>query len=445
MEVVLEQATLERQARWLVQLRWLAIAFLVGATLVASRVLRITLHAKALYLLAGGILVYNALLYLALVRISRHDGKRVTRALNRILILQSSADLVILTGILYFAGGIENPFSFYFVFHMILSSTLLSKTQSYIQATLAAVLFGTLLLLDYRGMIRHYPLTNFAPAELHSDGLYVLGFYFAFVTTLYLVVYMTTSIVAQLRKQQAQYRSANAQLEQKDRIKNEYVLRVTHDIKSHLAAIKSCLDVVDSEMLGPLNERQQEFIERANHRASKCMSFIAALLKLTRMRMTGRIDQTCFSLKNLLYDSFSGIEDRAKAKSIDATYEIDPGIQQICGSQVLLEDTVTNLLSNAIKYTPAGGSVRLRARDEGEHVLIEVSDTGIGIPPDELDKVFNEFYRASNARQTVRDGTGLGLSMAREVIERHGGRIWAESGGTGTTFYLTLLKPPGQS
>ena len=112
---------------------------------------------------------------------------------------------------------------------------------------------------------------------------------------------------------------------------------------------------------------------------------------------------------------------------------------------MLLEDTVTNLLSNAIKYTPAGGSVRLRARDEGEHVLIEVSDTGIGIPPDELDKVFNEFYRASNARQTVRDGTGLGLSMAREVIERHGGRIWAESGGTGTTFYLTLLKPPGQS
>jgi len=445
MEAVLEQATLARRARWLVQLRWVAIVFLVAATWGASRIWGIALYERALYLLAAGIAVYNALLWPALHYISKGPPERVTRALNRILVLQSCADLVILTGILYFSGGIENPFSFYFVFHMILSSILLSRVQSYIQATLAALLFGGLLLLEYLEVIRHYPLTGFAPPDLHLDGKYVLGFYLVFVTTLYLVVYMTTSIMTQLRKQQARYRNANEQLEQKDRIKNEYVLRVTHDIKSHLAAIKSCLDVVDSEMLGSLNDRQREFIERANHRAAKCMMFIAALLKLTRMRMTGRIDQTCFSLKSLLYDSFSAIEDRAAAKGIGAAYEIDPAIDQICGSQVLLEDTVTNLLTNAIKYTPSGGSVVLRAKDEGPQVRIEVRDTGIGIPPDELEKVFEEFYRATNARQAVRDGTGLGLSMAREVVERHGGRIWAESSGEGTTFYLVLPKtPPGE-
>jgi len=446
MEAVLEQATLARRVRWLVQLRWVAIVFLVAATTVARRGLGIELHARALYLLAAGIAVYNALLSPALWYIRRGPVEKVARALNRILVLQACADLVILTGILYFSGGVENPFSFYFVFHMILSSILLSRAQSYIQATLAAVLFGTLLLLDYLQVVRHYPLTGFAPPDLHLDGKYVLGFYVVFVTTLYLVVYMTTSIVAQLRKQQARYRNANEQLEQKDRIKNEYVLRVTHDIKSHLAAIKSCLDVVDSEMLGPLTERQREFIERANHRAVKCMTFISALLKLTRMRMTGRIDQTCFSLKNLLYDSFSAIEDRARAKGVEATYEIDPNIRQVCGSQVLLEDTVINLLANAIKYTPSGGSVALRAKDEGTQVRIEISDTGIGIPPDELEKVFEEFYRASNARQEVRDGTGLGLSMAREVIERHGGRVWAESDGQGTTFVVLLPKaPPSES
>ncbi|MBN1127002.1 MAG: HAMP domain-containing histidine kinase [Sedimentisphaerales bacterium] len=440
MEEVLEQASLARRAHWLVKLRWLAIAFLVGAVFVARRIFNIHLHEQALYILAGVILVYNAMLYVALRRTDRHTTEQMGTTLNRILFLQSSADLFFLTAILYFSGGIENPFSFYFMFHMIISSTLLSRVQSYMQATMAVVLFGLLLLLDYQGVITHYPLRGFAPEGLHTDGRFVLGYWFVFTTTVYLVVYLATSIVAQLRKQQARYRNANEQLQQKDLIKNEYVLRVTHDIKSHLAAIKSCLDVVGAGMLGPLNEKQAEFVERANHRAEKCMKFISSLLRLTRMRMTGHFDRTCFPFKNLLYDSFAAIEDRAVSKNITATYEIDPVIDQVCGSEVLLEDTLTNLLSNAVKYTPNGGTVTLRAKDQKHEVLVEISDTGIGIPPEEIGDVFNEFYRASNARETVRDGTGLGLSMAKEVVERHGGRIWIESSPDGTTFFLTIPK-----
>ncbi|MBN1819029.1 MAG: hypothetical protein JW828_16840 [Sedimentisphaerales bacterium] len=440
MEEVLEQASLARRAHWLVQLRWLAIGFLVGAVFVARRILDIQLHEQALYILAGIILAYNTMLHVALRRTDRRRTEQAGNALHRILILQSTADLFILTGILYFSGGIENPFSFFFMFHMIISSTLLSRMQSYIQATIAVVLFGLLLLLDYTGLVQHYPLRGFAPEGLHTDGRFVLGYWFVFATTVYVVVYLATSIVAQLRKQQARYRNANEQLQQKDHIKNEYVLRVTHDIKSHLAAIKSCLDVVESGLLGPLNEEQTDFVERANHRAEKCMHFISSLLRLTRMRMTGHFDRTCFPFKNLLYDSFAAIEDRAAAKRIAAAYEIDPAIDQVCGSEVLLEDTLTNLLSNAVKYTPDGGKVILRANDRKNEVLVEISDTGIGIPPEEIGDIFNEFYRASNARETVRDGTGLGLSMAREVIEKHGGRIWVESGPEGTTFFLTIPK-----
>lgn len=101
----------------------------------------------------------------------------------------------------------------------------------------------------------------------------------------------------------------------------------------------------------------------------------------------------------------------------------------------------TNLLLNAIKYTPEDGSIKVCTEDDGESVLVEISDTGIGIPPEELPKIFDEFYRATNAKKIEKDGTGLGLSIAKQIVVRHGGRIWAESNkNAGTTFRFTLPK-----
>jgi two-component system phosphate regulon sensor histidine kinase PhoR len=249
---------------------------------------------------------------------------------------------------------------------------------------------------------------------------------------------MATTIIAQLRKQQADYRKANTLLNQKDRIKNEYILRVTHDIKGHLAAIKSCLDIITAKMVGPLNQKQTDLAERADHRTQNCITFITALLKLTRVRMTGTIDRNNFALKNSIFNAFSAAEERAARKNVQINYNIEPSIDQIYGNALLIEDTITNMLFNAIKYTPPEGTVLLNVKDRPSDILIEISDSGIGIPKNEIDKIFDEFYRASNAKKVERDGTGLGLSMAKEVIERHGGRIWVESDSNGTTFSFTL-------
>jgi len=116
-------------------------------------------------------------------------------------------------------------------------------------------------------------------------------------------------------------------------------------------------------------------------------------------------------------------------------------VDQIVGNQFSIEETVTNLLLNAIKYTPEKGQVTLNVKDDADAILIEIEDTGIGIPKKELDLVFEEFYRASNARKVEKDGTGLGLSIAKHIVERHGGRIGVESEeGRGTKFTLTLPK-----
>ena len=100
------------------------------------------------------------------------------------------------------------------------------------------------------------------------------------------------------------------------------------------------------------------------------------------------------------------------------------------------------MIFNACKYTPQGGSIQVRLGSQNQHALVEISDSGIGIPEDELPRIFEEFFRARNAKKIEKDGTGLGLSIAKQVVERHAGKIWVTSKeGKGTTFSFTLPLP----
>ncbi|MBN2130608.1 MAG: HAMP domain-containing histidine kinase [Sedimentisphaerales bacterium] len=443
MENLLKSTSLVQRAYWLTRLRWVAIATLAVATFVARRFMGVALPATALYTIAGVLLVYNFLLY-DLLRYSTWGGKEPSPArIGGILTFQICADLFILASILHFSGGIENPFSFFFVFHMIIASILRSKRQSYLQATLAVVLFGGLVVLEALGWIEHYHLAGFVGRDGYQNVTYVFGFLFVFTITLYLVVYMTTSISEQLRKQQESYERANALLQEKDQLKNEYVLRVTHDIKGHLAAVQSCLDIVFSEMVGPLNTKQKDLIERAHRRTAKCMAFIAALLRLTRMKLTGRLEIERFSLRNCVFNALASVQNRAQKKRIGLTHHIDASVDEILGEAVLIEETLTNVLFNAVKYTPNDGKVDMQVREDGAFVQVNITDTGIGVPEGDLTRIFEEFYRADNARAAERDGTGLGLAFAKQVVERHGGRIWAQKNPEGgTRFVFTLPKEP---
>jgi signal transduction histidine kinase len=443
MENLLKSNSLIGRAYWLIRLRWVAIATLATATFVAAKVMRVSLPVSALYTMAGVLLVYNLALHELLRYWTRAGEEPSSARIGGILTLQISGDLFILAAILHFSGGIENPFSFFFVFHMIIASILRPRWQSYLQATLAVILFGGLLLLEGTGVLPHHDLTGFAGHGLYNNVTFVLGFLFVFTITLYLVVYMTTSISEQLRLRQEELEKANAQLEEKDQVKNEYVLRVTHDIKGHLAAIESCLDVVLNGMLGPLNDKQKDFVERAHRRTGKCMAFVMALLKLTRMKLSGRLEVERFSLRNCALSSLASVQNRAREKSIVLQHEIDPAVNEVMGEAVLIEETITNMLFNAVKYTPAGGRVNMKVTPDGGFVQVKIVDTGIGVPETALPHIFQEFYRADNARAIERDGTGLGLAFAKQVVERHGGRIWVENNPAGgSTFTFTLPKGP---
>ena len=297
MQSLLKNTSLVQRAQWLIRLRWVAIAALAIATFGASEFMGVSLPASALYTITAVLLVYNLALH-ELLRYWTRGGEEPSEArIGNILTLQISADLFILATILHFSGGIENPFLLFFAFHMIIASILRSRRQSYLQATLAVALFGGLAVLEAVGELEHYGLEGFTVPGLHRDWTYVLGMLFVFTVTLYLIVYMTTSISEQLRRHQQELERANTQLREKDQVKNQYVLRVAHDIKGHLAAVLSCLDLVNGEMLGPLNARQKDFVGRAHRRTARCLEFSTALLKLTRMKLSGQLEAEQFSLK----------------------------------------------------------------------------------------------------------------------------------------------------
>ena len=434
---------LVRRAFWLVRLRWIAVVGLCITTFVADKVLSVGICIAPVYMLAGVLALYNAIVLLLLNRVKKnqlHDGMSITR---KIINFQMSADLLILTLLFHFSGGIENPFVIYYVFHMIIASILLSVWESYLQATLASLLLSLLVLLEYYGVIEHYPLEGFVVVAQYDYAPFAFGRLAVVCSAFYIVVFMASSISVRLRSQEQGYWQANQQLQQKDRIKDEYVGRVTHDIKGHLAAIKSSLDVVAMGFAGPLESKQQEFVDRAVDRTGVLAAFVRQLLKLTQMRLSNNQILETFSLDKVVGNAVEGASVRAADKRIQLESSVKGAYFEVSGDPLSVEETVTNLILNAIKYTPEAGHVNVQVTDDGDVVSVLIKDDGIGIPEEELPKIFDEFYRASNARTRERDGTGLGLSIAKQIIERHGGRVWAESQfGKGTTVAFLLPKAP---
>jgi signal transduction histidine kinase len=435
------ESSLSERIYWLIRLRWIAVIGVSLTTFFTDNFLNISVPILSLYIIAAILAIYNFLFLMFLNQINKQARANFSTIVNRVANTQISLDLLTLATLIHFSGGIENPFIFYFIFHMIIASILLSRVASFLQATFATILFCSMISLEYFGILHHYCLKGFAPSNLHNNLVYMGGISFVFISTIYIAVYMATSISSRLRERERSLKQANKLLTEKDRMKTEYVLRVTHDIKEHLAAVQSCIEPVTGGFTGVLNARQMDLLQRADQRTSKLLVFVKALLEISHIKLSKYVKMEYFSLHELIKNALAYIETRAKNKDIEINAHIDRSIDKLKGVEPYIEETIANILANAVKYTPPKGKINLTVEDKGDSVIIKIQDTGIGIPKNALSKIFDEFYRASNAKKVIRDGTGLGLSIAKQVIERHDGKIWVESEeGKGSTFYIKLPK-----
>ncbi|HEC43602.1 MAG TPA: hypothetical protein ENI20_12320 [Bacteroides sp.] len=427
-----------RFAFWLIQLRWLGVLCIILVTFISSRLLEISVREISLYILSACFLFLNILFYFWLRRILQrrdHDPAPWLRILTN---TQIFADFLALTVMLHFSGGVENPFIIYYIFHMIMASIVLVPRESFIQVTLALLMIGILSLFEYSGILPHYALEGFVSHNLYQSEKYLMATGIIFMSTSYMVVYITTTIVKQSRRHEEAYTKANKELQIKDEIKNEYVLRITHDIKGHLAVIQGSLNVLHKKSKGSFNQEFMEFLETASQRTSVLIRFVKNLLYLTKLKLSNEFVTASFSVRESLKKVVASLEPEAREKSIKVSLEIDETVNQITGFKISIEELIANLLGNAIKYSEQKSQVEVRAKQVRDQVLVEILDKGPGIPSGEIKLVFEEFYRGSNIQRDS-EGTGLGLAIANKIVKTHGGRLWVESvEGEGSKFCFTL-------
>ncbi|NOZ28669.1 MAG: PAS domain S-box protein [Chloroflexi bacterium] len=236
--------------------------------------------------------------------------------------------------------------------------------------------------------------------------------------------------------------ASNQQLQEAVRAKDEMIQNVSHELRTPLTMIRGYTELMREKRLGPLTPQQEEAVEALFRNAERLHFMVHRLLTLQTLDPNA-FEQIDISPTEWLERTAKSWQPRAREAGIQIVLDIPPDLPTIRGAPDLLNQVMDNLLDNAIKFSPSGGEVRVSAWREGSELIVAVSDQGIGIPSDKLEKIFERFYQVDGSSTRRFGGMGIGLTLCREIIEGQGGRIWAESAGEGmgSTIYFTLPIP----
>ena len=441
---------------WLIRLRWIAVMGTSAVVVGASILLPGQLQTWPLLATTAAIAVYNVLLDLDLrsVRLGPAGEERLRQA-TVLASLQIALDLLALATLLHFSGGLENPMGMFFVFHVIIACILLRRGIAFAMTGLAVALVSGLAIVGYAGVLPHYHL-SLVSGDLYRAPVALAAYAVTIELVLVIVAFLTSSISARLRQRDAlllqsnascrlrsdELAQLNAELQRVDAERTRFVVLVTHELRAPIATIHSALELVRGGYTTPAET--EEMLDRAQRRTTELLALIRDLLDLSRIREAGRAGGSEHAVAPLQLDSllretaeFMGPEIARHDLSLEIEVPEHLALVRIPGDQAKL--VWTNLLSNAVKYNRPGGVIRVSLGQDAIHLTGEVSDTGIGIAADDLPHVFDEFFRASNAKLASAHGSGVGMATVRRVLENWGGQISVESElGKGTVFRFVL-------
>jgi signal transduction histidine kinase len=448
-----ESELIERIA-WLIRLRWLAVLGTGLALALAWYLYSDELALLPLVVVTLLIALYNAqfFFYTRTLRLG-HDGILRLRHAVQFAHVQIILDLLALAALLHFSGGVENPIALFFVFHTIIASILLSQRVSFLMATLAGFLFATVVGLEYIGILPHHHLPLLGQIELYRQGPFLVVAVGVMLLTLWLVAYMTSSISLRLRERDRELvqssqavltkslelEAANERLRRVDAERTRFMLLVTHELRAPISTVHTCVEVALAGHTSP--EAIRDILQRIKRRTGELCDLIGDLLRLTRAREEASRAAQAQPVEpaEILENVVDLMKTEAHSKDLFLSVDIDPDVGPVWANSDRLKLVWTNLLSNAIKYTEPGGIVAVALKQSDDHLVATVRDTGIGIPHGDHERIFEEFYRAPNARISSSVGTGVGLAIVQRIVENYGGSIWVESEeGLGSKFTFVL-------
>lgn len=440
MEIISHDQRIVQRSYWFIKLRWLAIAGLFLMILFAL-LMNLKVQFFGLFIILAGLIIHNLLSIRLLKKLELEN--RLGVPVYRHVFYQITVDLIFLTILLYFSGGMENPFILFYSFHIVLGAILLPKKISYWIAVIATFLFLLLGTIEYSEILPSYSLGLFNYSTFNLQ--YILSLFILFSVTNFVLVYLVSNISDALKKQEQwlfvtnkKLIESNEQLKDKDRIKDEYVSRISHDIKNDLSVIQTNLTVLKKQIPGELTDSQMKFVEIALKRTHQLSDFTSKLLKITRSRLNKTVSKEKFILNDVINRVVEKMKPAADEKNINVSVKLEDTLQAY-GDSFSIEEAIMNLVSNSIKYTPDNGKVNIIGSQKANYNEIIVEDTGIGIPKAELNNLFTDFFRASNAKQKKIQGTGLGLSLVYNIIKNNSGFIKVESEeNKGSRFYVNI-------
>ena len=237
---------------------------------------------------------------------------------------------------------------------------------------------------------------------------------------------------------------ANEELVRLNKMKSDFVSAVSHELRTPLTSIKGYTALVRGGRLGPVTKEQSERLEKINRHTDFLSNLISDLLDIARIE-AGRMEMMIkpIPLTRLIDTVHDLLTPQMKEKDLVLKAELPSDLPPILADENSLQRVFVNLLSNAIRFTPHKGVITIRAVPKNDHLEVSIIDNGIGISPEDLSKIFTEFYRADNPINRERKGTGLGLTLVKQIVEAHGGKIEVTSEvNKGSTFSFTLPWQP---
>lgn len=425
-----------KRVLWFITLRWITVAGTCATSLIAYFILNIGMPLIPILIIAACILLFNFVCITYHHYIKCISYSQYIKSHHRFANLQIFTDWIALVFLVHYTGGIESPVIFYFIFHVIVAAILLSRKACYLQTSFAVLLIISLSILEYLNIIPHVQIKELFPNPIYDNSLYLLSILFFCITSLYVSAYLATSIANQIRKREKEIvvlkdniTDAYQALEKKDREKSEFTYKVTHELRSPLSAILSLLISIREGYAGEVSEKAKELIIRSEKKTGFLLTLVRDLLDL----VTGKIgkpresDSKSVDINEAVKSTLHLMQAKVKEKNIKLTVNTteEPAYLEIIPDD--LDIIMTNLIGNAIKYTKEGGTINISNIIADNEIRIEISDTGIGIHKDDINNIFDEFYRSKNAKAIESDGTGLGLTIVNNLIKRYGGHIDVQS------------------
>lgn len=428
--------------------RFLVAAAIVVGAAAAKHVVGIQdLDAGNLTALACLLALFNVNVFVIARRFRTEEEVAASyRFLQVLMHITIDVDFLFLTVGLWLVGGPKSPFQAFYLVHVILAAILLSPRAAYLHTLFGYGLLSALVLGEWFDIIPTRMPLGAVNSTVPLDGRFVVTVLAVQGFLMTLSVSLGAGLARLLREGEQRLREANAQLEHAAAMRRDFFHIVLHDLKSPVSSAAMILHSMTDDPEAALTERQVHWVERLRVRLQEAMTLlrdfdVMAALDGDVIEKNRKPVDMAQLIKRVVEQHAELVEEHKHTLRV----EVEKDLPRVNGVERLLHEALSNFVSNAVKYTPVGGRIILRARISDGAVRVEVEDNGIGISPEDQKRLFREFVRVRRSPSPDRQptGSGLGLSIARRIVEAHGGRVGAVSElDKGSIFYMELPIAP---